>query len=476
MASDHNLTTASPSTTHTVTHSQPITSILNQADSECTIKIPIPYGAVATDLPSTIPENAGLFGSQTTEQDSSSTLAPGAEDPARARKGKCTPSTTHLAPSATWTTCPYVVKDGRVNPDVRTLQGVPAINDASQSILYNAIAYALNPNGSYSHNVATSIDAFFFSPSSRMNPNLNFGQVVRGPGHKGQQGTFTGILDFRGIVKIVNGIFIMRGTTAPDWTMERDQGMTTWMSHYKDWLQTSSLGIEAASRPKRNYSNHGSFFASQLAAAQMLVGDTKGAMTTLQKYFSNQFQDQIASSGEQPFEAVRTRPYHYRCFNLEAMITNAKLGDQLGLNLWTTKSKYGATVQDALDYTMKLDPKHEEVGDIFPHVSAVAAAYGDPDGKYGAFLQKTDPDYQSHPFWYYDQTIALPNSPAAQAVVGNGSSRRSISDQSKGKDTPIKFTCPVIFDNIPQGQTVEIADGIFVTCDQLKGFYLGTSD
>ena len=54
----------------------------------------------------------------------------------------------------------------------------------------------------------------------------------------------------------------------------------------------------------------------------MYIGDTQGAQAALQNYFMHQFRDQIAVSGEQPFEAVRTRPFHYRCFNLEAMIVS----------------------------------------------------------------------------------------------------------------------------------------------------------
>lgn len=54
----------------------------------------------------------------------------------------------------------------------------------------------------------------------------------------------------------------------------------------------------------------------------IMTGDSNGAATALNKYFKSQFLDQIAASGEQPFEAVRTRPYHYRCFNLEAMIVS----------------------------------------------------------------------------------------------------------------------------------------------------------
>ena len=61
---------------------------------------------------------------------------------------------------------------------------------------------------------------------------------------------------------------------------------------------------------------------SQVSSLQFLLGDSNGAISRLQNYFSHQFLDQIASSGEQPFEAVRTRPYHYRLFNIEAMIVS----------------------------------------------------------------------------------------------------------------------------------------------------------
>ncbi|KAK0421794.1 hypothetical protein EV421DRAFT_1869350, partial [Armillaria borealis] len=84
--------------------------------------------------------------------------------------------------------------------------------------------------------------------------------------------------------------------------------------------------------------------------------------------------DQMAASGEQPFEAVRTRPFHYRCFNLEAMITNAKIGDQLGQIFWTKKSKRGATIQDAVNFAMSADSKGENRGLIAPHIATIMQA------------------------------------------------------------------------------------------------------
>ena len=70
------------------------------------------------------------------------------------------------------------------------------------------------------------------------------------------------------------------------------------------------------------YSNHATFFYAQLAAVRLVADDRAGAQDALNRYFDGQFMDHIAASGEQPFEAVRANPYHYRCFNLEAMIVS----------------------------------------------------------------------------------------------------------------------------------------------------------
>ena len=154
------------------------------------------------------------------------------------------------------------------------------------------------------------------------------------------------------------------------------------------------------------------------------------------------------------------------------------------------KSKYGATIQTAVDYTMSVNPKGEDISDIFPHVAAAAAAYGDPKGKYAAFLQKNAPNYKSQPYWFYDQSAALPHSPAgskskrsddesvdhtAQAPVPdvpaatlNGTNSTDMGTPATTQSTTIPFECPAVFDDAFE---VELEDDLFVTCDQLRPFY-----
>lgn len=59
---------------------------------------------------------------------------------------------------------------------------------------------------------------------------------------------------------------------------------------------------------------------TSLSHYRFLQNDDQGAADSLRVYFAGPFQKQIDASGEQSYEAARTRPFHYRCFNIEAMI------------------------------------------------------------------------------------------------------------------------------------------------------------
>ncbi|KAG8719242.1 hypothetical protein FRC08_003326 [Ceratobasidium sp. 394] len=241
------------------------------------------------------------------------------ENPIRAHKPSkttsCTTSTTSMKPSETWRTCPYKAQDGRVNPDVRKLRNAAEIVDMSQAVLWNAIASVASGSTSNAKNAAFFIDKFFLDDNTRMNPHVGYGQVVRGPPGT-QQGSYMGILDMRGLVKVVNAVLVLRESKSQYWTQDMDMKMISWTDQYVKWVEASATGKKAA----RAANNHGSFYPNQIAALKILVGDLPGAKAVLQAYFDNQFQEQVVASGEQPLEAVRTRPFHYRCFNLEAII------------------------------------------------------------------------------------------------------------------------------------------------------------
>jgi len=106
---------------------------------------------------------------------------------------------------------------------------------------------------------------------------------------------------------------------------------------------------------------------------------------------------------------------------------------------------------------MKQNPGKERQAELVPHVAAAISAYGDPSGKYTAFLQQVDLNHEKRPFWYYDQHEALNYGP------GSGKAKRD-----DVEDT-VPFDCPGIF--AEEGPSVEIEDGLFVTCADLEPFF-----
>ena len=141
---------------------------------------------------------------------------------------------------------------------------------------------------------------------------------------------------------------------------------------------------------------------------------------------------------------------------------------------------------------MAQDPKKEAVSQIFPHVAAVAAAYGDAGKKYVNFLQAHDSNYKSGRYWLYDQVPALKMSPSRRREKrdsrrplrwkrqdvdgleeeypdGDGIVEPSEARNDTASGNGVTFQCPEAF----AGQDeIELDNGVFVTCDQVRPFYV----
>ena len=146
-----------------------------------------------------------------------------------------------------WTTCPYIVRDGKVNPDVRTLYDSGHFNDMAQSVLYKTIAFALTKEDSYARTATSYLSTWFIDSKTAMNPHARYAQFVRGPN---ASYSYIGVLDLRGLVKVVNAVQILRHVEASLYTVEMDKRMVDWGTDYLGWLTTSDQGTRAGNAPK----------------------------------------------------------------------------------------------------------------------------------------------------------------------------------------------------------------------------------
>jgi hypothetical protein len=154
-----------------------------------------------------------------------------------------------MPPSATYTTCPYIRRDGQINPDTQTLPSHNLLLSNTASF-YNAIAYSITRSQTYSDNVLSSIRTMFIDPETAIKPNARYAQVVRGlPGD--QEGGYEGVLDFRGLVGVANAVMVMRGleVEVEGWK-NVDERLKWWVGEYLGWLQSSVQGKNASEAKK----------------------------------------------------------------------------------------------------------------------------------------------------------------------------------------------------------------------------------
>ena len=124
------------------------------------------------------------------------------------------------------------------------------MNDMSQAVFFNAMSYALTGTRSHSQKAVSFLEAFFMEENTAMAPNVDFGQIVRGLGPEHRVGTFTGVLDMRGMIKVANTILALKAAKSPDWDVQKDAKMKLWLKQYIGWLESSSIAKKTASSAK----------------------------------------------------------------------------------------------------------------------------------------------------------------------------------------------------------------------------------
>lgn len=312
----------------------------------------------------------------------------------------CAPEGSLSDPTLIYKNCVYIRRDGVRNTDLDLLPCRETFVEMSKAVLTNALAYGLTRDETFAQKAVTFIRTFFIDPRTGVLPNINYGQIIRGPpgaGKGGQndwsKGTFRGLIEWRYILNIVNAIVMIRACGSKSWSTLDAAQMSKWASDYLHWLETSEIALQT----RDNKNNMASFYYNQVISLYIVLGKTEQAATQANEYFTNSFMGQIDAQGNQPLESSRTRSFHYLTFGLEGMLANAKLADNLGLNMWCAKTSNGTTIQDAVDYILDLansnlinggaDTEINDYADFAAHVATTLTAYGDrADGRYQKYL------------------------------------------------------------------------------------------
>lgn len=272
---------------------------------------------------------------------------------------------------------PYIQRDGETNPESESVIDHANLQKVIKSVETLGLAYFYTVNEEYAEHATTILRTWFLNPETKMNPNLNFGQIVKGK----NVGRASGLIDVRGLADLVDGVGLLAGSKS--WTNNDQQALVAWFTEYLDWLQTSKIGMQEA----QSDNNHGVWFDVQRTSIAMFVGKSELARSILEEAKKKRIAQQIEPDGTQPRELARTRSMHYTAFNLEALSHLALIGDHLGKNLWNYQSPDGRSIHKALDwflpyYTGEQEWTHKQIDTykkdaFYPVLLLASVKYGD---------------------------------------------------------------------------------------------------
>lgn len=202
---------------------------------------------------------------------------------------------------------PYINRDGQSNPDnfddhrrvmVQLSIRMPALT----------AAWLLTGDTHYSQQACQYLRAWFVTPTTRMNPNLQYAQAVKGV----NTGRSIGIIDTLHLVEVARAAAFL--TPAQLGTHDHE-AVRQWFVSYLDWLNTSEHGQKE--RDTKN--NHATCWALQAAEFARFTSNEPVRQDVYRRYREILLPNQIAADGSFPQELARTKPYSYSIFNFDAM-------------------------------------------------------------------------------------------------------------------------------------------------------------
>jgi hypothetical protein len=111
-------------------------------------------------------------------------------------------------------------------------------------------------------------------------------------------------------------------------------------------MQTSDIGRDESD----SENNHGTFYDVQVASYALFLDRPEVAREVVEAAKEKRIARQIEPEGSQPLELERTKAFSYSVGNLAGLMSLARVGEHVGVDLWRYETADGRSIRRALDY------------------------------------------------------------------------------------------------------------------------------
>jgi hypothetical protein len=234
---------------------------------------------------------------------------------------------------------PYIRRDGEHNPD-RFTGHRRQIDEVCSAVLALAMSSFFLNQDACSRRAAEILSVWFLDPKTRMNPNLEHGEMIVGV----NTGRGSGIIATQVLLQAAQGIVLMEAAGPFDAAVAK--GVRAWCQDYLKWLTTSRHGLSE----RTTGNNHSTWWTVQVATLAAFTGDTSTEQVAWEHCRGFLIPHEIRPDGHCPREEERTRSLHYSSMNLDAFSLLCRLAQMDGADLWNFRTPQGVGVENAFDY------------------------------------------------------------------------------------------------------------------------------
>ena len=101
---------------------------------------------------------------------------------------------------------PYISRDGESNPELNKLDR-NRLGATAQRVTTLALAWYFSGDEKYAQKATELIRVWFFNKDTRMNPNLEYAQMI--PGHNNNKGRCYGVIDTYSFVEMLDAVQLL---------------------------------------------------------------------------------------------------------------------------------------------------------------------------------------------------------------------------------------------------------------------------
>jgi hypothetical protein len=233
---------------------------------------------------------------------------------------------------------PYIRRDGEVNPD-RFTRNHDDLAALAEAILTLSLAAYTNRDEPAARRAWHLAHVWFIDPATRMNPDLEFGQAIRGR----TTGRGIGLIDTRPFIWTVQGLALLRASFPAPRT---DASVTDWFRQFTQWMRWSTKGRDEL----YNGNNHSTWWVAQVAAYGLYAEIPAAVTQCWDLYRDYLIPHQLRPDGSAPLEEARTRSLSYSAMNLDGLALICRLARRTGVDLWNFQTPEGAGILRSLEY------------------------------------------------------------------------------------------------------------------------------